>query len=198
MSLELWNTFGTFGTFLVIAGTAVAALVQLRHMRGSNQIAALSDLFEKERTSEYVAARQFVFSGLPEKMKDPAFRRQIVNSATQTGENAELIAKILATGSYYEEMGIFAKFGLVDCNLLFDMHAGNIVMAWDALSDVTALRREHQSPLVYENFKYVTVLAQDWMAKHTSGTYPPNVRRLDLPSRWRSGGVPLTSNVQHP
>ena len=42
MSLQLVNTLATFGTFLVIAGTAIAALVQLRHARGSNQIAALT------------------------------------------------------------------------------------------------------------------------------------------------------------
>jgi hypothetical protein len=60
MSLELLNTFGTFGTFVVIAATALVALVQLRHMRGSNQIAALSDLYEKERTPEYASALQFV------------------------------------------------------------------------------------------------------------------------------------------
>jgi hypothetical protein len=186
MSLELWNTFGTFGTFLVIAATGIAALVQLRHMRGSNQIAALSDLFEKERTPEFLTARRFVFSGLHERMQDPAFRYQIVHAAARTEENAELIDKILATGSYYEEMGIFAKCGLVDCDLLFDMHSENIVNAWNALREVTAVRRAHQSPLVYENFEYVTVLAQGWLARHPSGTYPANVRRLDLPNKWRS------------
>lgn len=36
MSLELVNTFATLGTFLVIAATATAAIVQLRHARGSN------------------------------------------------------------------------------------------------------------------------------------------------------------------
>jgi hypothetical protein len=40
MSLELLNTFATLGTFVVIAGTAIAAIVQLRHARSSNQIAA--------------------------------------------------------------------------------------------------------------------------------------------------------------
>jgi hypothetical protein len=48
MSTELLNSIATLGTFVVIAATALAALVQLRHMRGSNQIAALSDLYEKD------------------------------------------------------------------------------------------------------------------------------------------------------
>lgn len=30
MSLERWNTIGTLGTFLVIAATAIVAMIQLR------------------------------------------------------------------------------------------------------------------------------------------------------------------------
>ncbi|MBV8172813.1 MAG: hypothetical protein JO219_12880, partial [Candidatus Eremiobacteraeota bacterium] len=44
MSLELWNTFATMGTFVVISATAIAALVQLRHARASYQITALAEL----------------------------------------------------------------------------------------------------------------------------------------------------------
>ncbi len=33
MSLELFNSLATFGTFLVISATAIAALYQLRHAR---------------------------------------------------------------------------------------------------------------------------------------------------------------------
>ena len=186
MSLELWNTLGTLGTFVVIGATAIAALVQLRHMRGSNQIAALSDLYEKERTPEYASARQFVFSGLAPKMQDASFRYQILHPEARTEDNAILIAKALAVGSYYEEMGIFAKSGLVDRKYLFDMHAATIQDAWHALTEFTAIRRERFGPVLYENFEYVTVLAQDWMAKYPSGTYPANVRRLDVPNKWRS------------
>jgi hypothetical protein len=53
MSLELLNTFATFGTFVVITATAVAALVQLRHARSSNQIAALNELRKAQETPEF-------------------------------------------------------------------------------------------------------------------------------------------------
>jgi 23S rRNA G2069 N7-methylase RlmK/C1962 C5-methylase RlmI len=46
MTLEFLNTFASFGTFAVIAATAIAALVQLRHARSSNQIAAMNELQE--------------------------------------------------------------------------------------------------------------------------------------------------------
>ena len=56
MSLELWNTIGTVGTFVVIATTAIAAIVQLRHMRSSDQIAALNELRETIESEHYQAA----------------------------------------------------------------------------------------------------------------------------------------------
>jgi hypothetical protein len=189
MSLELLNTFGTFGTFVVIAATALAALIQLRHMRSSNQITVLSDLFEKQEAAEFVSAIQLMRSRLPDKMQDPAFRHQLVHRAARTDENAVLIAKVIALGSYYEEMGILAKSGLVDRNLLLDMHSETIVGYWDALSEVTAVWREAYGSAIFENFEYLTVLAQDWHAKHPSGTYPANVRRIDLPNKWRDADL---------
>lgn len=185
MSLELLNTLGTFATFLVIGATAIAALVQLRHMRGSNQIAALSDLYEKRQTPEFVSAAQFVLTELPEKMQDPAFRYQIVHRAARTEESANVIARILTVGSFYEEMGLYVKTGLVDGNLVCDMHGANIIATWDALSEAFAIWR-YDSLLWAENFEYLAVFAQDWLTKHPSGTYPANVRRLSLPTKWRS------------
>ena len=41
MSLELVNTIATMTTAAVIGATAIAALVQLRHLRAANQITAL-------------------------------------------------------------------------------------------------------------------------------------------------------------
>jgi hypothetical protein len=46
MSLEAWSTVASLGTFLVVAATALAALVQLRHLRSSNQIAAITGMID--------------------------------------------------------------------------------------------------------------------------------------------------------
>jgi hypothetical protein len=183
MSLELWNTVGTLGTFLVIAATGIAALIQLHHMRGSNQIAVLGDLNEKKGTPEFVASLQFVLTELPQKMEDRTFRYQVVNVAARTEENYKLIANAIIVGNYYEETGILYKSGLVDRELMFNMLSGNIAAMWDVLSDLTATLREGHGRAVWENFEYVTVLSQDWLAKHPSGTYPANTRRIELPNK---------------
>lgn len=77
MSLELLNTLGTLATFVVIAATAIAAIVQLRHARSSNHIAALNELRETRETPHFQAANNFVAGQLSEKLHDPAFRYQL-------------------------------------------------------------------------------------------------------------------------
>lgn len=77
MSLELVNTLAGLATFLLIAATGIAALVQLRHMRSSNQITALNELIGVQHSAEYKAARHFVHAELSERMKDPQFRHDL-------------------------------------------------------------------------------------------------------------------------
>jgi hypothetical protein len=183
MSLELVNTFGTLATFIVIAATAIAAMVQLRHMRSSNQIAVLCDLYEKRGSPEIVSAIQFIHAGLTEKMQDPSFRYQVANRSARTDENAVPIEKATVVGNFYEEMGVLTKSGFIDRELLLDIHSGTIVASWDALSEYTAVTREARGAGIWENFEYLTVLAQDWDATHPT-TYPANARRIDLPNKW--------------
>lgn len=101
MSLELLNTLATLGTFLVIAATAIAALVQLRHARGSNQIAALNELREFAETPDFQAANIFIRTELTTKMQDPEFRRQIEVPGVRTHDGLRFIAKAHSVGNFY-------------------------------------------------------------------------------------------------
>jgi hypothetical protein len=67
MSLE---TASSVGTFFVIAATAVAALIQLRHMRGNNQIAAAMAINQVTEGDEFQAARRFIRENLGARLQD--------------------------------------------------------------------------------------------------------------------------------
>ena len=60
MSLELASTLASIGTFIVITATAAAAIVQLRHLRSSNQIAALTECCEVIASQRFFAARRYI------------------------------------------------------------------------------------------------------------------------------------------
>jgi Domain of unknown function (DUF4760) len=184
MSLELWNTFATFGTFLVISATAIAAIAQLRHARGSNQIAAINELRETGERAEFRAAQHFVVTQLPEKLHDPAFRYQVVNRTARTTENGLLIDQALSLGNFYESMAILVSDGLVDRELALEIWNGIVVRMWEALVPFTAVLRRELGSIVWENFEYLTVISQDWLVAHSNGTYPAGMRRIDLKDDW--------------
>lgn len=184
MSLELLNSFATFGTFLVIAGTAIAALVQLRHARGSNQIAALDELREAFQSREFAEAQTFVDTRIGELVKDPAFRYQWANRAARTDEFLAQIQYIRLIGNYFEDVGALILAGLLDADLAIPIYGTDIVRAWDALEPVTAVGRRRGGAAIWENFEYAAMLCKTWMDSHPQGGYPRNAPRLQVQDVW--------------
>jgi hypothetical protein len=184
MSLELINTFATAGTFLVIAATAIAAFVQLRHMRGSNQITAFNQMQLITESPEVQAARHFVRTALSEVLQDPVFRYEMSRWRIVTAEYQTAWSKISHIGNSYEAMGTLVKNGLIDKNLVLDMFFGQIVATWDMLAPATAILRRDGPRGLWNNFEYLTVLSRQWDAAHQGGTYPAGLPRIDLPDEW--------------
>ncbi|HZV78823.1 MAG TPA: hypothetical protein VFF60_04340 [Candidatus Binatus sp.] len=178
MSLELWNTFATFGTFIVIAATAIAALVQLRHARGSNQIVALNELQDASQTPQFEAAQHLVQTELEGKLRDPEFRYQVDHRAARTTENSAFMANVNIVGNFYEHLGLLVKMGLLDRELALDFWSGTTPIFWERLAPYLTIIRRAQSDKVWENFEFLAVIAQDWNAAHPKGAYPAGTRRF--------------------
>jgi len=81
-------------------------------------------------------------------------------------------------------MGVLVKNGLVERDLVLDVWATSIPGDWDRLKPLTALYRRTQGDAVWENFEYLVVLSEDWVAAHPKGAYPSGVRRLNLKDEW--------------
>jgi hypothetical protein len=184
MTLEIWNTLATFGTFVVIAATAIAALIQLRHARGSNQIAAMAELRDAQQTPQFIAADHFVRTELASKLKDPELRYQIANSDARTSENQAHFTKAYNVGDFYEGVGLLTRTGLVDRALALNAWASYAPGMWNRLAPFLALTRRRLGKGAWENFEYFVVLSQDWLARHPDGEYPAGVRRVDLNDEW--------------
>lgn len=185
MSLEAVNTFATLGTFLVIAATAIAALIQLRHARSSNQIEALAEFREGTQDPEMRLAERFVLHDLREKLNDPGFRYQLANTEAMTADTQSSWSDIRRVANFLENMGVLVKNGLADENMVLDIFSTLVLTLWERLKPVAAIRRQASGDnAIWENFEYLAVLSQDWEARYPNGTYPPGVRRIDLNYPW--------------
>ena len=176
MSLELWNTIGSVGTFVVIAATAIAAIIQLRHMRSNIQITALNELRETIESEHYQAAIRFVADELPKILADPQQRKRL----DQYPLDRDLQA-ISTVCNFFENVGTLVKHEIIEKTIALDMWALVITINWDRLAPFVAQRRRFAGrQSVWENFEYLTVLAREWTQQHPDGVYPKGVVRIPL------------------
>jgi len=179
VSLEALNTFASVGTLIVIAATAIAALAQLRHSRGSNQIVALTECREVLESEEFMNALLFVRRKLPELIKDPAVREKFLDSPMPPE-----LRSINIVGNFFESMGSFVKHDIIDATIACDLWAGIVQNSWDALKPVLAIMRRTAGAGLWENFEYLAAIASTWQTKFPDGTYPKTTNRMAVDDVW--------------
>jgi hypothetical protein len=175
MTLEAWSVVGSVGTFLVISATAIAAFIQLRHIRRSNQLPGLLsvlELFQEPHIHELV---NFVRQDLPLRMQDPAFRVGLEKIPIDRREHPEL-----HLCEMYEEIGSYIRSELIDEELFLRAHWYNVGLYWELLAPAIAIARRNR-PYIFENFEYLAARTQRWKNEHPQGNYPVDVPRMPVP-----------------
>jgi hypothetical protein len=174
MSLELIDAVATAGTFLVIAASAIAAVIQLRHMRGSNQIIALNEFRETMESHEIRLAQQFVSYELPKRMADPVERAKMTE--LPFAGDYERIGTI---ANLFENVGEFVRIGIIDDKIACELWCFVVLRNWSALAPlVFYLRQRVGYASLWENFEYLAVLSKRYIKAHPHGAYPKGVERM--------------------
>jgi hypothetical protein len=179
LSLELLNTIATLATCIIIATTAIAALVQLRHLRASNQIAGQLSINAMIQSGEFVRS-QLIIAGLPAMIGDPklawAFRVPI--SPALPPEVVEMRAAARVVGSNLENIGNMIRHGLTDGQLFVEQFGNVVSDAWEMLEPYARVRRKFEAShdAVWEDFERLTILSRDWTRDHPTAF--PHTRRL--------------------
>lgn len=172
MTLEALNTLFAGLTFAVIAVTAVTATVQLRHMRASNQMAALIAVLEDWKTPELQSWVHFVRRELAGKLSDPAFLAGVAEPRPDRQVHVEL-----QLCDYFEQLGSYFKYGLLDAQSYLDVGAYTVQDLYQRVQPVIEKMRESRGASLYENFEYLAVRGALWARRHPSGTYPHGLPR---------------------
>ena len=179
MTVEWVAAAAAVGTFIVIAASAIAALIQLRHMRNSNQIVVFNEIRHKMETEEFRSALQFIRYELPAKIDDSAFRARLLDSATPEAK------AVYDVGTFIDgAVAPLVKHKMVDRDLACDLLYYPTVMCWDNLAPFIASRRAMLGYRVWEEFEYLSLLCKQFRDKHPLGTYPKNAPALPLPDPW--------------
>lgn len=173
MTAEWVTAYATLGTLLVIFGTAVAALLQIRHMRSSNQIAALTEIRERVESPEFRTAESFVSYELPERYKHPEKFPEIFKVPFVGDYRA-----IGTVANFFENMGLLVKHRVIDATLACDVWSVVVLRNWAALAPmVTYARKEIGNDAIWENFEYLAVRCRQFSKKHPT-VYPRGMDRM--------------------
>src|ERR1700681_1797867 len=166
VSLELVNTVSSVATFLVIAVTAAAATVQLRHVGHNNQLESIIALRALRDSAALEEAFEFVGHELARQMEDPEFQAGLESSVPPDRS----VHKELRLCDYFEQVGGYIKLGLISADVFLEFP--NHERYWRLCAPAPEMYRRNRGPSTYENFEYLAVCAQDWERRHPDGNYP--------------------------
>jgi hypothetical protein len=168
------------GTFVVIFGSVIAAMVQLRHIRAGNQLEALLSLQREFRVPELQAALTYIQEQLPQRLEDPAYRQELERIGyVDTAAHPEMVAC-----NWLNVMGTLVARGYVSEDAFMDLFARLIVYCWRQVAPAIAIMRRTRGEGQYHDFEYLAARAAAWLKRNPHGNFPPSFAREPLPDRW--------------
>jgi hypothetical protein len=181
MPIEIWSVIASVGTFVVITATAIAAVLQLGHMRSANKVAWIQTFLAEYEGSELRDAFRFVRNELATRLEDPEFRAEIMLPAPDRAKHPEL-----AIANFFDRWGLYYRDGVIDRTSFMRVNAGIVVSFWRRLEPVIAITARVTGGVntSWEQFEYLTIQARQWLAQHPHGDYPPGVERIRVEDPW--------------
>jgi hypothetical protein len=168
MKPDVLTAVSSFGTFIVIAATATAAFVQLRHLRRQNQLAGLQSAFQMLLDPSVRELVNFVRHDLPSRMKDDSFRAGLLEVPIDRREHPEL-----HLCDMYNHVGSYVRHGLIDEDIYLQTEWYNVLLYWDLLHEVVVQARVSR-PSLFQNFEWLAEQADRWAAQHLQDDALPN------------------------
>jgi len=136
MPYEFWSAAAAIGTFIVIAATAIAAIIQLRHLRANNELNAVLAVFGKKETPSMQHHFSYVRNEFSTKMKEPSFRSGFREAHIDRAKHPEMYVI-----DFYDQIGQFVLNGLVSERSILMQEAYLITAFWDLLKPAIAIMR---------------------------------------------------------
>ena len=164
---EALTAVSTAITAIVIAATVAIGYRQIRlageqleHLRRSTQFEGTMKVFAELETPEFRSARLFVENTLVTRMKEAAFREELLLPFHALDEE---VHKELLVAQTFEKIGTYARHGLLDTVLVADYCGPLIREMWQKLEacGYFATRRRN-NPYSLENFEFLYDAAMAW------------------------------------
>jgi hypothetical protein len=181
MSPEVMGAAAQIVSTVVIALSAMIAVMHLQHVRASNELDGILALERDFRSDEMRAALRYMQAELPERLNDPVYRSSLARRGfIDTSEHPELVVC-----NWCNTMGTLVKHGVVSETMFMDLFARLIAYSWVRLEPVVAIMRRTRGEIQYHDFEYLAIHAKNWLTRHPAGTFPKGHERHPVVDPWR-------------
>ena len=180
MSLELVNTLGTVFTAAIIGATAIVAVIQLRHIRASNEVTAFNEALELWYSQPVQHGFRFIQHELKQKMDDPQFRREL-DSASVVDHTMHPELNVL---DYFDNMGVMVSLGMLREEVILHPASQLLGDLWTTLSPTIAIMRRKRGPQLWVSFEYLAHRARFWQQRYPNGFQAGRWHGLPNPDVW--------------
>src|SRR5256886_8611122 len=141
MSIDKWSLLTNAITLLVITATAVAALIQLRHLRAQNTLNAELAILKDWNDPQFRQWRHYIAGEMQTKIKDPTFLAEYDAPEVDRSRHPELYAC-----DWLEQIGSYLKYRLPDAAVMLAVTLISINRLWSEFAPASnhqrALRRD--------------------------------------------------------
>lgn len=187
MTPELVTAISSLVTAIVIAATAVAAVIQLRHMRSGNLIEAILSFRAMLEDDEHRKATRLLRGGdLARELEDPQFRRYLYRLTRKLPQGdvppryVALMEAAIALGNSFELIGGMVRNRVVSADVFLANYWWVVVNTWERMKEYIGMMRHFTgNDGLFEDFEYLTVISLAWSKRHPD-SYARGVERMPL------------------
>jgi len=180
MTANSWALVVSLATLAVLLAAALAAIVQLRNIRATNESATFSAAFALWYSPAVQEGVRFIQHELASKMEQPEFRRELESAgAVDHTRHPEL--NVI---DYFDNIAIYVVLGDVREEMILVPAAQLIENVWATLSPTIAIMRRRRGEQLYSSFEYLAWRAQLWNRRYPNGYVPNGFVRLPNPDVW--------------
>lgn len=180
MTLETFNTVVALVTAVIIGATAVAAVVQLRHIRASNELTAFSEAMELWYQPAVQDGFRFIQRELAAKMEDPVFRADLDTA----GVVDHIAHPELSPVDFFDNIGVMVSLGLLREDIILHPAGQLLQDLWKTMSPSIAIMRRKRGAQLYVSFEYLASRAALWQQRYPDGFKAKGWERLPNSDVW--------------
>lgn len=159
----IWQATAAIGTLLTVIVIAASAYFALRHvtqLRRAAQLDGTMRIFAQFSSPEFIAARSFVFSELPEKLNDSIFVQEL-----RSYKNVDMAKhpeyRVLL---FLQLVGCLVKNRLVPGPAIYEFAQYSIIKSWEILEPVVRMQREStNNPYMWGGADFLYEGAKRWL-----------------------------------